>query len=244
MGIKKEKFKVEITIWIQSLKDIPKTNIGNDFYIKCKRGKKSKNEKETKTVTSKESICSIDEKLKWECTFFKDPKTQKIEPKKEILFILREQKIIDGKKSGAYRTIGNTLLGLNQYANPGTIRMEILPFQPEKKKESGKLPSLVLKIESQLTKSDSKTTTKISEISSRSNSISDFNKIEKKNTISNNKNSNEEITETNASLSNDNIENLSDGDDAEEKNEKNQKEKEQIREKKKADIEEKKRKFK
>jgi len=143
---KKEKVKVDINITIHQLSNLPKDSIGNEIFVEAKRGSKSENHSATKKVISKESTVKWEEKLKFSCSLILNPKTKKYEPKKSLTFDVKEEKEKKGKKET--KSIGKVVINLSDYAEPGTSKRETLPLS--KDKNEIKVPTLVIKIESQL----------------------------------------------------------------------------------------------
>jgi len=143
---KKEKVKVEFNITINQLSNLPKDSIGNEVFVEAKRGSKAENHSSTKKVSSKDSTVKWDEKLKFSCSLVLNPKTKKYEPKKSLTFDVKEEKDKKGKKET--KSIGKVVINLSDYAEPGTSKRESLPLS--KDKNEIKVPTLVIKIESQL----------------------------------------------------------------------------------------------
>ncbi|PRP81448.1 hypothetical protein PROFUN_10978 [Planoprotostelium fungivorum] len=139
---KENAFKVQFTITLISLKDIPANTNGKEVYIDLKRGKKPNNHLSSKRILIKDKDHPIDEKLQINASF--ERKGNKIEPKKELLFSLMEE---DKRKKADAVSKGK--IDLLQYAEPNTIRHESVTLLNKDKKKSG---TLMIKIESFPTK--------------------------------------------------------------------------------------------
>jgi len=135
-----DKVKVEFTITLHALKDLPKPSIGNDIFIEFKQGSKSENHKTTKKVKADEATVSFEEKIKICCSFHKNPKTNKLETKRDLLITVKEEE--KGKKE----TIGKAVVSLTQYADNGTIRHDSVTIVTKAKEKRS--PAVTLKIES------------------------------------------------------------------------------------------------
>jgi hypothetical protein len=76
---------------IHQLKGLPSALNGHEIVIECKRGSKTKNHASTQKITAAGSSITFEEKLKFYCTFFEDPKTKKFDQKKkDLTFTIKE----------------------------------------------------------------------------------------------------------------------------------------------------------
>jgi len=150
------KIKVEFSITVIGIKDLPKSYSGHDIFMELKRGKKKENHQNSSKQTVKEDASATwkDEKLKIAATLFQDQVKKTFEPKKELIFVIKEE--ITGKKDKKEsEELGRTVLGLTQFADAGTIRTQSLPVQLKDKKEK-KSPTIMIKIETNWLKINNK----------------------------------------------------------------------------------------
>jgi len=150
------KIKVEFLITVIGIKDFPKSYSGREILMELKRGKKKENHQNTSKQTVKEDSSATwkDEKSKIAATLFQDQSKKTFEPKKELIFVIKEE--VTGKKDKKEsEELGRTVLGLTQFADAGTIRTQSLPVQLKDKKEK-KSPTIMIKIETSWLKINNK----------------------------------------------------------------------------------------
>eukprot|EP01119_Soliformovum_irregulare_P025369 TRINITY_DN9371_c0_g2_i1.p1 TRINITY_DN9371_c0_g2~~TRINITY_DN9371_c0_g2_i1.p1 ORF type:complete len:718 (+),score=237.13 TRINITY_DN9371_c0_g2_i1:373-2526(+) len=137
-----DKIKVDFTVTVLSVKDVPKSSIGNLLVVEAKRGNKDKNARSTTATEATSGELKLNEKLQWTISVFPNAKDKKIfEPKKSLHLCVKEMKGKDKKSKGT--SLGKGEINLSEYAAAGTVRTQMVQLETKK----GKAPSIALKIE-------------------------------------------------------------------------------------------------
>jgi len=170
---KGEKVKVDFSITLFYVRDIPKDCIGNEIYVELKRGSKADNHFSSKKISAKETTVKWEEKFKFHVSFVQNAKTGKIDEKKELSFTLKEDKDAKGKSKKESASVGKGVINLADFSEHGTIRTETLQiaFAKERKSKEKRNPSLMVKIETQWLKLNNKVLVKKSEGNANGESV-------------------------------------------------------------------------
>eukprot|EP01119_Soliformovum_irregulare_P009736 TRINITY_DN233_c1_g1_i3.p1 TRINITY_DN233_c1_g1~~TRINITY_DN233_c1_g1_i3.p1 ORF type:complete len:1129 (-),score=594.88 TRINITY_DN233_c1_g1_i3:46-3432(-) len=164
------KIKVEFTITFINVKGVPKSYNGQEFFIESKRGKKKENHTVSAKGTVKEDQITFEgAKTSITCTLFEDTKKKVFEPKKEVTFLLSRESIDKKKKEKSEPdAIAKGSLVLNSYAVAGSIKSDTVTLVA---KDKAKI-TLGVRIETKWVKVNNKMLVKKNEGEASSNPVS------------------------------------------------------------------------